>query len=312
MNGKVSSNTRRVIVADSNPHLGAALQRTLVSRGIRGVVACSDAKTLTTLLDQSFIDLLICDSELPGGSVPDIVRRIRLRTLGRNPFAVVVAVARDPESASSRSIIDAGVDEVIHRPIAARRFFRTMRSLIVERKPFVICPDFIGPTRRATVRPGETSTTLVDTPNTLRRRMLDPRSDDEIEQAIEGESTRLDRFQLDATIKEIDRLVTRVADHYNDGGTDGEWRGDLNRLVQLSEQLNARHSGTEWQVIADLASLQGTLSKRILAGSVARKVVDVDLMIHLNQAVQRAFAVEENATTTMKQIADTIIRFTQR
>lgn len=304
----------RIVVAEGNPRLSSAIVRVLEERGLTSVATVATVDALAEALASAFVDLITCDSQLPGGDLPDLLQRMRHRNLGHNPFAGVIATVRGADAQYERRLAEAGPDTILLKPLTMEALLDAVTNLVKERRRFVVTEGYVGPPRRTGARADETTEppTMMDVPNTLKMRIRDKVSDGEVTGQVSSVSRQLSAKQFDATAAEINRLVAHVADYY--AGTEpneADWRETLNRFVTLSMDLFKRQQRLGNDAIASLARLLHTLGERILARPPIKRGIEVDLLINVNQAVQLALS-EQKGEDTMVVIAGLVARFTEK
>ena len=114
-------------------------------------------------------DLIICDSEIGGNQAIDLFARIRRREQGDNPFVVTIMTTWNPTPEKVRAITNAGVDDLLSKPLSPKVLYDRVITLIWSRKPFIVTSEYIGPDRRKpSSRPSNAK--VFSVPNTLAAR----------------------------------------------------------------------------------------------------------------------------------------------
>lgn len=108
-------NPARILVAEDNPVNQKVLGRTLEKLGYVPEFAADGRATLAALQDSRF-DLVLMDVEMPEMDGPTATRALRT-TLPADHQPVVVAVTAHAISGSRQQFIDAGMDDVLTKPI---------------------------------------------------------------------------------------------------------------------------------------------------------------------------------------------------
>jgi DNA-binding response OmpR family regulator len=114
-------------------------------------------------------DLIICDSEIGGHQAIDLFARIRRREQGNNPFVVAIMTTWNPTPEKVRAITNAGVDDLLSKPLSPKVLYDRVNTLIASRKPFIVTSEYIGPDRRAPSN-RSSSAKIFSVPNTLAAR----------------------------------------------------------------------------------------------------------------------------------------------
>lgn len=302
----------RVILGEGDQGTRTSVRATLLQRGIREVVGCSSTPPLTLALDNGIVDLVVYDLNLPGNDFHQTMQLIRRNALGKNPFVVVIATVSDAAVETVKKAINAGVDDLISKPMSIDRLFARMRNFLQNRKPFVVSYDYVGPTRRVERRPDEDPSQLIPVPNTFKGRLVDGMDESALQKMVDKAAAAFYEKQLGACGSEIDRLVARIVSCYDGDGSESEWRGDLNRLLVVSSDLSKRSAGTASESVGNLATMMNALGQRVLRSTPFERVIEVELLSKLAVAIRRALSVDRDAVDIMQEIASTIGSFTQK
>ena len=161
----------RLGIADTGGQMLTALKQALQNAGFRRLTTTQKISDLESSLNTDSLDLIICDAELSGGNICDLVRRVRQGELGNNPFVKFLIMLSSAEVSAVEKIIDCGIDDLLVRPITAGDLQKRISHMMRDRKPFVITFDYIGPDRRAKPRPGSQEATKIEVPNILQHKI---------------------------------------------------------------------------------------------------------------------------------------------
>jgi DNA-binding response OmpR family regulator len=300
-----------IVVGDSNPHLCDAIRTTLDEEGLTNVETCLTPDALIEAIDDRIVDLILVDHLLDGPHPEDLIQRIRRKALGRNPFVAIIAMIDAEAPAAAKTMAESGVDKVVAKPLTVDQLFKRVTNLTRKRTPYIVSSRYIGPSRREVERADERPTIMRETPNTLRSRLIDKTGEDEIERMIERAAEQLRGDRFDATAMEIDFLVTGISAFYTTGGSHEDWRTKLRRLIWVAEGWRADHDGPSKDVIFDLAGMLINLAKRILGSSPTQRIVQVDLLVQLSQAVRASMDIDHREAHSFEEITRIISRFTK-
>ncbi len=299
-----------VVVGDANAHLAEAIRSSFSDQGLSNVVICTTAEDLEKAVTDRMIDLIVLDHILPGIDFVDFVQRIRHHTLSKNPFVTVIATLGKTEAGSTKALMDAGVDDIVPKPLTVERLFQRVTNLAQNRQPFVISPNYIGPTRRTTEREDGKRPKIRDVPNTLRARMVDRAGDREIERMVERAAQQMNDEHFEAAVVEIDRIVTRIVAFYGTKGDPEEWKRDLQRLVLTADAWRNTYDGPSKEVVINLSGMLINLARRVREATSERKVVEVDLLAQLAQAVRGSVDIDHREARHFEEITRIINKFT--
>ncbi len=288
----------------------ATLKRALQDAGAELVTDAGAIEGMLAVLDDISVDLLMCDAELAGGNVCEIVQRLRNHAVGRNPFLAVIATTGVAEAMSIQKILGSGVDDLLVKPIALDVMVDRVVKLVDTRKPFVITHNYIGPDRRGGMRSDERNPLVpIDVPNTLRTKVQGVTDTGELEKMINGAVAMLNSKKMERYSIEISYLVKRVQLGLKNRKSVYEMRGDLERLAFVGKDLQRRMAGTQTEHASHLAGSLVVVAERATRAGEEPNARDVDLLTHLAAAIRHAFVQDPNAVGAAMEITDTIAKF---
>lgn len=146
--GPVRFDTLAVMVLDDHRFMQQVMRMLLVGLGVKTVVAASTVDEAITKLDADRFDLVFADYRLGGASGADFTRLARASRSGSDRFIPIIACTADTTPAVVRELRDAGVDEILGKPVSAQAIWRKLTAVVNSRRSFVAAPDFFGPDRR--------------------------------------------------------------------------------------------------------------------------------------------------------------------
>jgi DNA-binding response OmpR family regulator len=299
-----------IAIVDGNPAMRASLKRTLQEAHAQSVTDCADFDAMVRALDDITVDLLMCDAELPGGDVCEMVQRLRNHAVGRNPFLAVIATTSVAEAMSIQRILGSGVDDLLIKPVPMEIVVDRVVKLVDTRKPFVITHNYIGPDRRGGLRHEEKNPLVpIDVPNTLKTKIHGITDSSELTKMVDGAVAMLNTKKMERYSVEIAYLVKRVHTGIKHHKSVFEMKGDLERLTFVSKDLQRRMAGTSAEHAAHLAGSIVTVAERAGKAAEGPTARDVELLSHLAAAIRHAFVQDPNAVDAAMEITDTIAKF---
>lgn len=152
-----------VVLAEADPAGRSLIREALRSVGFANIRDYGDVASLRGDPASAAVEFLIVGADLDGAF--DLVRDIRHARFGENPFALVMALVAAERGTELAAAVSAGVDELVTRPLKEAQLMARLRRGWVQRTPFVVTSDFIGPDRRVRERQGSLSRLSV--PNVL-------------------------------------------------------------------------------------------------------------------------------------------------
>jgi CheY-like chemotaxis protein len=138
----------RVLLVDDNPHMRAIVATILKGLGVRQVREAQDgAEGLQALRDWP-VDLAIVDFRMDPLDGAQFTRLVRNAADSRNPYLPIIMMTGFADRARVFEARDAGVTEIIAKPVTARAIIERIEAVILRPRPFVRTKDYFGPARR--------------------------------------------------------------------------------------------------------------------------------------------------------------------
>ncbi|WP_298723456.1 response regulator [uncultured Ferrovibrio sp.] len=139
--------TATILVAEGNRSLRRALRDVLLGMGFPVILLAGNTAEAMRQIVQQQPNLLLLDYRLPGGNGLALTRRLR-RDKGDLRKLPIILMAEAPDAALVMAARDAGVHEVVVKPLSVETLMlRLMRVLQVPRR-FITTTNYIGPDRR--------------------------------------------------------------------------------------------------------------------------------------------------------------------
>lgn len=233
------------------PRVLQALRSNLYHLGCRDIAFTSTIEELRHWVQDSPPDLLIVQSDLGApDDVYELFRAIRHGELGNNPFVPLVAVTHVAEPELIKSLVNAGIDDVLPYPWPDAYLDQRLNKLIHQRKPFVVTSDYIGPDRRGKTRPGDAfaDVTPIQVPNPLRAKAMDRLSDEVLSKQVADSAAQVQADRVRRLAELAIRLAADLA-ILNDTGRTGSALAKtcLERLAATTSAILHRAQGTAYE-----------------------------------------------------------------
>ncbi len=291
-----------VVLAEHSGGFGEVLAPALMARGVREVVVCHDAHAMCDILERRPIDVLMCDLELPGLNFAKTIQSIRHNEIGHNPFLQVVATMNESARPMVRAAIEAGVDDVIRKPMPVDRVVNRFEQLLKPRRPFAVTESFIGPNRRQAQRPGENAY-LVVAPNTLRLKIFEKLVGSDVQDRINRSWGEISERRIRVRPGAILDLSERVLAFFNGEGSEEALHRDLSYLVQKGEELIARCEGTGEIHLNELADSMRGVVQGLTVAPYGKRRTHARLMPDLSRAAHKSLNRPQASIDTVREIA---------
>lgn len=299
-----------LVIGETNPHVRHSLKTALFSLGVRDITDCTGMEMVVELLDDISVDLLICDVDLPGGDLCDVVHALRDHSVGRNPFMVTIATTADAEMGAVRRILEAGVDDLVVKPLSIERVIERINKQVTGRKPFVVTHQYIGPDRRMGMRSDDKNPIQpIEVPNTLRSKIMGVTNLEELQRLVDDAVADLNDRKMERYSVEIVFLSHRIRVGIEGDGSREQARRDMERLLFVANDLSRRLRGTHFAHAADLAASLVTVCDRAMRMDGLPSSRDMELLSNLALAIQKAFSADFGTVEAAMEISSTIARF---
>ncbi|MFA7431006.1 MAG: hypothetical protein WCZ23_12680 [Rhodospirillaceae bacterium] len=236
----------RVQIGVENPLVLQALRSTLYHLGCRDIAFTGSMKELREAIAASEIDLLIVATEL-SDSIYGTISQIRHGELGTNPFLPVVGVTVHPTHESVQAAVDCGVDDLLPYPWTMGYLDLRLEQLIAARRPFVVTSDYIGPDRRAALRPGHQPVQPIGVPNPLRAKALDRKSNEDLAREIKTTAAILNADKIRRLAELVVRLINELEHRAEEGDAMSSLaEACLNKMLTATASILKRADGTAY------------------------------------------------------------------
>ena len=243
----------RAVLFDAQANTLRVLRETLTIIGFRKIAAHQSLDSARLAVADAAPELLILDLDDARAEVCALMRDIRLRRLGSDPFMVVIGTTWDGDKKSVSGVLNSGADDLLLKPLSVDFVQGRLLNQVEKRKPFVATPTYIGPDRR-TVRSGQSGEIpLLEVPNALQNSV--------------GDGPALSREALEAAaakayrgvgVQQVARFavhVRGVADRLANPTEEDEGPIKVPTLGQLASMLEALRAQFEAQAFGDLIVL---------------------------------------------------------
>lgn len=138
----------RVLLVDDNPHM-----RSIVASILKGVGVCSlrearDGAEGLQVLREWPADVAIVDFQMQPLDGATFTRLVRGSPDSPNAYLPIIMMTGFADRGRVFEARDAGVNEMIAKPITARAILDRIEAVIMRPRPFVRTADYFGPSRR--------------------------------------------------------------------------------------------------------------------------------------------------------------------
>lgn len=178
--------TIKTLLLDSANEADGKVKDRLIDVGVRGISSCDSPDALCESVQSEQPDLLILDLDTERDVVCKVIQAVRSQDIKTsNPFAVIIGVTGDSGRETVAAALDAGVDSLLAKPVAAAALRACLKEQIENRAEFIATADYVGPDRRPGGREeSDEELVSVEVPNTLQDKATGVESDEPVEEKI--------------------------------------------------------------------------------------------------------------------------------
>lgn len=115
----------RILIVDDEPDAAITLSKFLISRGYQTATAANGAEAYEAVMTSDF-DVVMTDLRMPGMDGADFLARVRVERPG---IPVIVMTGYTEFDSGDRLWADAGVSEVLQKPLDLRQISRILGAL---------------------------------------------------------------------------------------------------------------------------------------------------------------------------------------
>lgn len=137
-----------ILLVDDNRHTRAVVRTILEALGVTKIREAVDGTDALQKFQLFPADIIICDRVMEPMDGLDFVRRVRTGDESPNPYVPIIMLTAHTELNKIVEARNAGVHEVLAKPISAKALAERIVAIIKHPRPFVRRADYFGPVQR--------------------------------------------------------------------------------------------------------------------------------------------------------------------
>ena len=137
-----------VLVVDDNAHMRSIVVAILRGIGIGTVKEAADGADAFEVMRAGVPDIVITDLNMDPIDGLDFTKMVRTAPDSPFPFVPIIMMTGHTERSKVIAARDAGINELLAKPISARTLLDRIVSVIDHPRPFVRSSNYVGPCRR--------------------------------------------------------------------------------------------------------------------------------------------------------------------
>jgi CheY-like chemotaxis protein len=138
----------KALVVEDNQHMRTLLRSLLNALGIANVLEATNGVDAMNVLRDKQPDLILSDLSMKPMDGIEFTREVRNAKDSPNPYIPIIMVTGHTERHRVEAARDAGVTEVLAKPITAGNLFQRIAEIVERPRAFVKAKDYFGPDRR--------------------------------------------------------------------------------------------------------------------------------------------------------------------
>ncbi len=309
----------RILYGDPTHGSRALYRQAMVGAGFTNLREFDTLEGFTDLVAVAQPDLILMDIGLPGGDVAQLVADLRHGKLGINPYLPVILTTWEAERSVVRRLVDSGADDLLIKPLSTKALLDRLEAVALNRKPFVVTSDYIGPDRRRIEARRESNVPLFDVPNPMRAKLTGESFDARaLQQAVMAMNEQINLQRLRASAFRIAFVAAQIVPLYK-----SQTPPDVHTLTLLRDLIVSAEDIQRRVADTNLAHV-GQICERLLLP--ARQMYEsgegfvftidwqksFDLLKSLGDAVLAFFHPDRDAALLAGEVAVAIDRFQAR
>jgi two-component system chemotaxis response regulator CheY len=138
----------KALVVEDNQHMRTLLRSLLNALGITLVYEATNGEDAFALLRDRQPDLIFSDLSMSPMDGLAFAREVRMSKSSPNPYIPIIMVTGHTERHRIEAARDAGVTEVLAKPITAGSLYQRIGEIVDRPRAFVKASNYFGPDRR--------------------------------------------------------------------------------------------------------------------------------------------------------------------
>jgi len=140
--------TLKALIVEDNAHMRTLLRSLLNSIGIKDIAEAEQGSAAITALTGRKYDLVLSDLAMKPMDGLEFTHHVRNDVHSPNPFIPIIMITGHTEKHRVEAARDAGVTELLVKPVTARNLFTRIAEIVERPRAFVRCDSYFGPDRR--------------------------------------------------------------------------------------------------------------------------------------------------------------------
>jgi len=228
----------RVLVGEADKRIQTGVKYALQSMGFKNIEIAMTYEAIESAISADGVDLLLTETEVPGGEVCELMQKIRVQDVGENPFLVAIAMTDPSDEDAVKNVLNAGFDDLIVKPLSSGNLTKRISRVVTYRKPFVVTFDYTGPDRRSKKRASTTqSVPLIRVPNPIQAQIDGEYRTKAFREKVDRAKKILKDQKAERLSNQITWLIERIMPSCMDDTLSAETIGYLGSVSMVAKQV---------------------------------------------------------------------------
>jgi len=140
----------RVLVADDSRYMRQLLKAMLQGIGVGHIVEAEDGSAALRILAREMIHLVFVDMMMAPIDGIELCRKVREDPFSPDRSVPIVMVTGYTDAPRIRRARDAGVNEIMAKPVSLDAVYKRVLAVFERPRPFIAARHYAGPDRRRT------------------------------------------------------------------------------------------------------------------------------------------------------------------
>jgi DNA-binding response OmpR family regulator len=145
---KIDISAVKFLIVEDNPFMRIILKQLLRALGVLEMAEAADGAQAFSVMKIFEPDIILIDWEMQPLDGLDFVKLVRVGDDSPNQYVPMIMVTGHSEQNKVTQARDAGINEMLIKPLSARTLFSRIRAVIERPRPFVETRGYFGPDRR--------------------------------------------------------------------------------------------------------------------------------------------------------------------
>ena len=222
-------------LGEPNEQVRESMRAMMREQGYRRTRTFSRLDDLLNAIKEAPPDILIAADDLDPRMF-EVIRDIRHFKVGRNPFVLITLMVKAENDDVVKKAILAGADDVMIKPVAPGKLLERVAHMTMNRSPFIVTTDYVGPERRKPGSDRPSKIRLLTVVNTFKAKVEGNRmSQAELSRAVEENMNEVMAARLDSHGLKLGWICNLILKAYDEKRIDKEVEERLLVLVSVLE-----------------------------------------------------------------------------